>query len=1260
MVTMLAILLQLASWEGMLSVIVGSGLFGAVRFWPTAILLLLALFATGSLTGEGPLLARAAIEQRPGERSNSGAPGAELAGPMVPCEALSFAPPVFYDAASGPTYIAAADFNGDSNVDLATANRNANSTSVLLGNGNGTFQPANSYPTGQNAAFVAVGHFNGDARPDLAVANAFSNTVSILIANGNGTMQPAVNYAAGPWPLSIAVGDFNQDTYLDVAVANSDPGSISGAFTVLLGNGNGTFQPSVSHPLASRPMSVAAADFNHDGRLDLVMANIGTVTLLLGNGNGTFQDGVNYPSGSAYQVTVWDFNRDTYLDLATPSSSNVVVLLGNSSGGFGAPAYYPVANEPTALAVGDLDEDGNDDMAVTRLNAGLFAVLLGNGDGTFRAGASFSSGYDPFGIVAADLNEDTHLDLAVANTDNPPDNVSIVLNACVPVGATLTPTSSPTTTRTPIPCPGNYAYATSSCSIVPGNVDIGNHCDNCLTNIVLPFPFQFYEQTYNSANVSSNGNLQFVAAHPDYPFACLPIASLGPAILPYWEDLRTDVAGGGIFTSISGIAPNRIFNIEWRTLYVAGSAATHFELRLHEGSSTFDFVYGQVDLGGNMANVGVQDGATRYVQYECASGGISQGLCITFTYQTCATPTPTVTGTPPTATPTRTGTSTPTYTRSRTATVTGTNTPILTSTITPTATSTCEPTWRTVSSPAGGANGALGDVAVISPSDVWVVGRSDPQGRTLSMHWDGQEWTVIPSPNFGTRPNALSGVVAVASDDVWAIGAYQDSAARSQPLVIHWDGSQWAMTSLPPLGTPDGYLADITAAAPNDIWAVGFQFDPSFGGNSTLTMHWNGAKWSIVPSPDKGRDARLYGVTAVASNDVWAVGRYLDSGNHQHTLVEHWDGSQWAIVASPDPSDGGYIDLFAVDAVSVSDIWAVGTYGNRRTLTLHWNGQAWSIVSSPNPGIEDNALQGVFALSSNNVWAVGFVDDTISVIQYDTLLEHWDGTGWSVVASPNISNRMNFLSAIAGVSGTDLWSVGHANDPDYDTNLTLMLRYTDPCATVTPTPIRTGTPTITPTITSSTLPGTRTVTSTATPCSMPFGDVQPTDYFYDPVHFMYCHSIISGYGDNTFRPYNNTTRGQLSKIAVLAEGWTIDTSGGPHFSDVPTTNPFYSYIETAYGHHIISGYSDGTFRWGNNVTRGQLSKIIVGAEAWATDLTGAPHFSDVPPTNPFYEHIETAYAHGIISGYADGTFRPGNDATRGQIAKIAFNAVTQP
>lgn len=119
--------------------------------------------------------------------------------------------------------------------------------------------------------------------------------------------------------------------------------------------------------------------------------------------------------------------------------------------------------------------------------------------------------------------------------------------------------------------------------------------------------------------------------------------------------------------------------------------------------------------------------------------------------------------------------------------------------------------------------------------------------------------------------------------------------------------------------------------------------------------------------------------------------------------------------------------------------------------------------------------------------------------------------------------------------------------------------------------------------------------TTSVGCEVNFSDVYPDDYYYDAVIYLACAGALSGYSDNTFRPGSSTTRGQLSKIVVGAEGWTLDTTGGPHFIDVPTTSPFYSYIETAYNRGVISGYADSTFRPGSNATRGQISKIVYNA-----------------------------------------------------------------
>jgi hypothetical protein len=193
---------------------------------------------------------------------------------------------------------------------------------------------------------------------------------------------------------------------------------------------------------------------------------------------------------------------------------------------------------------------------------------------------------------------------------------------------------------------------------------------------------------------------------------------------------------------------------------------------------------------------------------------------------------------------------------------------------------------------------------------------------------------------------------------------------------------------------------------------------------------------------------------------------------------------------------------------------------------------------------------------------------------------------------------------------------------------------------VTPTPTRTNTPVVQP-----------------TPCTLGrYSDVHPEDYYYVAAYELARAGVMSGYSDCTFRPGNNITRGQTAKIVVLGSGRPLNCPGNGHFSDVPASNPFFCYVETAYNADIISGYADGTFRPGNNVTRAQFSKMVQKAFNIPIDTTGGPHFTDVSTTDPFYNYIETLYNNNLISGYSDHTFRPGNNLTRGQGAKITYEA----
>ena len=150
-------------------------------------------------------------------------------------------------------------------------------------------------------------------------------------------------------------------------------------------------------------------------------------------------------------------------------------------------------------------------------------------------------------------------------------------------------------------CVGQYAINQIGGSIVPGTMDIGNHGDDTVTTIALPFPYSFYDQTFTSVNLSSNGNAQFMTNDTAFTNNCLPWTAHNYTIFPYWDDLYLVNSGFGIFTSVSGTAPNRIFNIEWRAQYFPGSGSAGFELRLYEGQCRFDVIYGTVSNGNTSA-----------------------------------------------------------------------------------------------------------------------------------------------------------------------------------------------------------------------------------------------------------------------------------------------------------------------------------------------------------------------------------------------------------------------------------------------------------------------------------------------------------------------------------------------------------------------------------------------------------------------------------------------------------------------------------
>jgi hypothetical protein len=360
--------------------------------------------------------------------------------------------------------VAIADVNGDGKPDLVVANCGdcqvvigSGSVAVMLGNGDGTFQKAVPYGSGGVTTLsVAVADVNGDGKPDVVVANRCQNnscagnsTVGVLLGNGDGTFQPVVPYGSGGmFSSSVAVADVNADGKPDVLLTNQcSDSNCDGSVGVLLGNGDGTFQAALTYPAGgNQAFAIVVADVNGDGKPDLLAtthnlrcsgASCGVVAVLLGNGDGTFQPAVTYPSGGhsvffSSMLAVADVNGDGKPDIVVENGQCCFVadgvtgvLLGNGDGTFNTVVTYKLGAgcDGTSATVADVNGDGKPDLIVTDMctkangsNEGVAGVFLGNGDGTFQPGVAYSAGgFFTYSVAVADLNGDGKPDLVVTN-----------------------------------------------------------------------------------------------------------------------------------------------------------------------------------------------------------------------------------------------------------------------------------------------------------------------------------------------------------------------------------------------------------------------------------------------------------------------------------------------------------------------------------------------------------------------------------------------------------------------------------------------------------------------------------------------------------------------------------------------------------------------------------------------------------------------------------------------------------------------------
>lgn len=296
--------------------------------------------------------------------------------------------------------------------------------------------------------------------------------------------------------------------------------------------------------------------------------------------------------------------------------------------------------------------------------------------------------------------------------------------------------------------------------------------------------------------------------------------------------------------------------------------------------------------------------------------------------------------------------------------------------------------------------------------------------------------------------NRLYGVSGTSASDVWAAGL-----ETGQSLIMHWNGSSWAKS----LTRPFEYFHGMSARTASDAWAVGGT--NWFGESHTVAEHWNGSSWTRIATPTPGSGV-FKGVTATSASNAWAVGVIGPGDGTTATatepLIERWDGSSWTEQTFADPADGG--QFLAVAATSADDAWAVGYTGGttevpgQTTLIDHWDGSSWTRVPSPDPGGSGSQLEGVTALTANDAWAVGLTQTSGG--RWISLIMHWDGSHWNVVPSPSPDGDAG-LSAVAAASANDIWAVGTINPSPTGCGphcATLAMHWDGSAWTVVPTP----------------------------------------------------------------------------------------------------------------------------------------------------------------------------------------------------------------
>ena len=341
-------------------------------------------------------------------------------------------------------------------------------------------------------------------------------------------------------------------------------------------------------------------------------------------------------------------------------------------------------------------------------------------------------------------------------------------------------------------------------------------------------------------------------------------------------------------------------------------------------------------------------------------------------------------------------------------------------------------TFEVVPTPNENSNSELLAASASSPNDIWAVGQS-------TIHFDGTTWTAFSAPMIrGDNNSFLQGVVAISPTLAWAAGNVTDGAHPGQ-VIEQWNGTRWSLFPGPKFGKRDrANVFAMTFSSANDVWAIGSLVNFGTGLVSPLFEHWNGTAWTATTG--EASNEFLFGASADAANDAWAVG--FNRSDSITTSAMHWDGTNWKRVATPNVGEGTN-KLNAVLALAPNDVWAVGfstpvappKQAATVTLIEHFDGTSWAVVPSPNVGPssanQSNRLLGLTANSANDIWAFGSYFAAGGSGHQMTLLLHWDGTSWTVASSPSPTKGgfpCDLLWAGVAPSPGNLWILGSVHD----------------------------------------------------------------------------------------------------------------------------------------------------------------------------------------------------------------------------------------